>query len=85
MQDLEKCLNEALSQIGHDDVKVMYHLDKFTAIVEYNVKEKKLMCCDCQFYDSTKDTRNAYGLCQFGCGRVRFSNEVCANFHDLRG
>ena len=88
VQDLQNQINECLKEITDDSPTIIYErpiTERLTAIIQYQAKDKKLMCCDCQFYDSTKDIRNAFGLCQFGSGRVRFSNEACADFKDLRG
>lgn len=87
-QDLEREINQFLDGIGDESPSITFEhpiTERLTAVIEYEKKNKQLMCCDCQFYDSTKDVRNAFGLCQFGEGRVRFSNCICSNFKDLRG
>lgn len=86
MQDLQKSINDALSDINSDDVTIHYHLDKLMAIIEYQYQKKRdAICVDCCHYDPTGDPcRKAFGLCQFHGDRVRFSQEVCRDFLDVR-
>ncbi len=86
LQDLQESINKALSDIDSDDTKILYHLEKNLAIIEYQLKEKRrLVCVDCCHYDAAGDPcRKAFGLCQFHGKRVRFSEEVCRDFLDIR-
>lgn len=86
LKDLQRVVNEALSNLDSDNVvDIIDHSDQMYMIIKYVEKVRKLMCVDCQFYDSSGDpTRKAFGLCQFHGDRVRFSKEACSGFIDLR-
>lgn len=82
--DLESKTNAALEDI-ESEVDIRYMLPELIIALEYEVKKVKLMCADCQFYDNTQTVHKAWGVCQ-KCGqRIRFNNEPCDRFEDLRG
>ena len=85
LKDLERCINETLSNIKCDDPKIIYYLTQMCAVIEYKQNNPKLMCVDCRFYDPNGDQhRKAYGLCHWCGDRVRFSSEICDHFRDMR-
>ena len=84
--DLEEKTNEALSSIESESILTNYNfLDKNIVVIEYEAKEVKLMCVDCQFYDNSASIHKAWGVCQCKGQRVRFNSEICDRFCDLRG
>ena len=85
LKDLERRINDFLSESKCDDAKIIYYLTQFCAVIEYNKHNPKLMCVDCRFYDPNGDQhRKAYGVCHWCGERVRFSNETCEHFRDMR-
>ena len=84
--DLQRAINEALSEINSEKTNLIYFLDKNLAIIEYEPKEqRKCMCVDCAHYDPSGDPyRKAYGLCQFHGERKRFNETACRSYLDVR-
>ena len=82
--DLESKTNKVLEEI-ETDVEVRYMLPELIIALEYEVKKVKLMCADCQSYDNTQSVHKAWGVCQVCGKRIRFNEEPCDRFVDLRG
>ena len=83
-EELEMNANAVLETIKTDDVEIKYLYDT-RIVIEYIESIRKCKCMDCQFYDSTGDTRGAFGCCQRKGVRVRFTAEACDRFEDVRG
>ena len=83
-QSLETKANEILASIPEDSVEIRYMLDTNKIVIEYVEHVIELKCMDCQFYDKTGDHRGAFGCCQRKGVRVRFSEDACDRFEDLR-
>lgn len=82
---LEAKANEVLSSIQTDEAEIRYMLDMNKIVIEYFSHAKSLKCMDCQFYDVNGDMRGAFGCCQRKGIRVRFSENACDRFEDIRG
>lgn len=82
---LEAKANEVLSLIQTDEAEIRYMLDMNKIVIEYFSHAKNLKCMDCQFYDVNGDLRGAFGCCQRKGIRVRFSENACDRFEDIRG
>lgn len=82
---LEAKANEVLSSIQTDEAEIRYMLDMNKIVIEYLSHAKSLKCMDCQFYDVNGDMRGAFGCCQRKGIRVRFSENACDRFEDIRG
>ena len=83
--NLEQGVNKALESIEDDAPNIIYMLEQETIIIEFNAKQTRLMCVDCQFYDHTQGVAKAFGMCQCNGKRVRFSEHACDDFKDIRG
>ena len=82
---LERKTNEALESINAESVELKYMLHENKIVIEYEKVCRKNKCMDCQFYDATGDLRGAFGSCQRKGVRVRFTEDACERFEDLRG
>lgn len=82
---LEAKANLVLQEIKTDDVDIKYMLPENMIVIEYCEHERSIKCMDCQYYDKDGDIRGAWALCQKKGVRVRFSQNRCECFEDVRG
>lgn len=84
-KDLQRSVNEALSEINSDDPKIIWETSNLLAIIEYVVNEsyKKSLCCECQYWKEN-ETSSLMGICQLAGKRKRYDCKPCASYKDIR-
>lgn len=86
MPDLERSTNEALSKIKSENVEVNCDMDRFLAIIKYDLYEvyKDHICCECMYWDDSGSHQSITGFCTLTGKRMRFSCHACPQFKDVR-
>lgn len=84
--DLEKKVNEALSEIKSDKVDIVYlPTDKHAISIEYEIHEayQDRVCCECAYWEDTGHY-SLVNFCVLTGKRKRYICPACADYKDIR-